>query len=188
MSNKQNRVLSIQSLELIDSICSSIFNEWRLEAKRVADESDELEFKDVFYDPEQACDFYAESLWEYENKIPLNLALEIMSYYSEKLEWDFFFTLVYSLPDRVKMQEQVKYGNHLFKQQALMLIDGYHLRDYFTNRLDAEKQLERKNKLIDESKYWKGTLDPGKINWIGQIPPEYRKDNRNDLYTRHPCG
>ena len=59
-----------------------------------------------------------------------------MSYFSDKLEWDFFFTLVNSIGDDIlNSKNYYKNGCYLFKQQALILIDGYYLRDFISKGL-----------------------------------------------------
>jgi len=186
----QTKTLSKEAIDLINYVCSGILNGWKQECQRMADElnEDNLDFKEFYYCIEDAIDFSTESLWEYEDKVPLNLALEIMSYFADKLEWDFFFTLVNSIGDDIlNSKNYYKNGCYLFKQQALILIDGYYLRDFIKKNLSLP--VEKKEKLDMSKKLkeiWKGTLDPDKIKKQGDICEPYRKDNRNDLYTRHP--
>ena len=134
----QTKTLSKEAIDLINYVCSGILNGWKQECQRMADElnEDNLDFKEFYYCIEDAIDFSTESLWEYEDKVPLNLALEIMSYFADKLEWDFFFTLVNSIGDDIlNSKNYYKNGCYLFKQQALILIDGYYLRDFISKSL-----------------------------------------------------
>lgn len=156
--------LTQETNELIEKICSSMLEEWKKECYfQASDENTGLVYSDFLLCREDVDDFMNNVLWEYESHIPLNVSLEIMSHHSAELEWDFFFTLTSSMLDEVKPQNYVDKGGSLFKQQALMLIAAYHLPTYLKNNL----YFMNKTQLTNPTN-------------------EYYKNNRNDLYTRHP--
>lgn len=125
-------------------------------------------------DEDEAIDFLNE--WAWEQNIKFQLALYVMTTHSEQIDWGFFGDIYDDAPGG---------GGEAVRNQAIFLILKYHL----IPRAEQKWAKPPEPKVKEAPKgIWKGTLDPDKINWIGQIPPEYRKDNRNDLYTRHPCG
>ena len=121
---------------------------------------------------DEAIDFLNEFVWE--QAISLKLALYVMTTHSDQIDWDFFGDIYDDAPGG---------GGEAVRNQAIWLILKYHL----TPRAEQKwaKPPEPKVKEVPKE-IWKGTLDPDKIKKQGDICEPYRKDNRNDLYTRHP--
>lgn len=131
-----------------------------------------LESNVVPNNKDEAIDFLNE--WAWEQNIKFQLALYVMATHSEQIDWDFFGDIYDDAPGG---------GGEAVRNQAIWLILKYHL----TPRAEQKWAKPPEPKVKEELKgIWKGTLDPDKIKKQGDICEPYRKDNRNNLYTRHP--
>jgi hypothetical protein len=145
--------------ELIEMIWQSFIKDWEI--------SDCQE-------PEYVNDYLNETLWEALDKLDLDLAFYILASNPVGLDWGFFKDMYSDCSNWD--------GPYAVKNTALQMIWDDHL----IPRAEAfQAKLLEKPK--NNNQTWKGTLDPQKINWIAQIPPEDRKDNRSNPYNRHPC-
>jgi len=152
--------------ELIEMIWQSFIKDW--------------EISDV-QEPEYVYDYLNETLWEFLNKLDLDLAFYILASNTVGLDWGFFKDMYSDCSNWD--------GPYAVKNVALQMIWDDHLiprAEAFKAKL-LEKPKPSEKKKSDDNQFWKGTLDPQKINWIAQIPPEDRKDNRSNPYNRHPC-
>ena len=145
--------------ELIEMIWQSFIKDWEI--------SDCQELDCV-------NDYLNETLWDFIDKLDLDLAFYILASNPVGLDWGFFKDMYSDCSDWD--------GPYAVKNTALQMIWDDHL----IPRAEAfQAKLLEKPK--NNNQTWKGTLDPQKINWIAQIPPEDRKDNRSNPYNRHPC-
>lgn len=132
-------------------------------------------------EPEYVNDYLNEILWEFIDKIDLDLAFYILACNPTGLDWGFFKDMYSDCSHWVD-------GPYAVKNTALQVIWDDHLiprAEAFKLKLFEKPKPSEKTK--SDKQIWKGTLDPEKIKGIAQIPPEDRKDNRSGSYNRHPC-
>ena len=128
--------------ELIEMIWQSFIKDW---------------VKSDCQEPENVNDYLNEILWEFNNKIDLDLAFYILACNPTGLDWGFFKDMYSDCSDWD--------GPYAVKNMALQLVWDVYLiprMNAFKTKLLLDK-VKKSEKQKSNKQVWKGTLDPERI-------------------------